>query len=451
MATGGGGGLPPDKGKDQSEIDGNKMADDSAPESFMYTARDAAPYRVYVEIIDNTKRIYKFSVGSVLRKLEKYRNQITELKYLGRNKIIVFSNSWVKANLLVGETVLAEKGYKAYIPRHLVCITGVIGGIPTDIEMEEIEQDYECAYPVVNLYRLNRWDREKGKKVASNRVSVTFRASNLPEKMKVFGSSVKVQPYVRRFVFCNNCHRFGHREESCKSKKRCGKCARIHEEAEDHCPNEVKCLHCRKSDHRTTDPSCPSRQREISIKTMMSKKNLTYVEARELIAPLPIQNQYDVLADIAEFPALPNTFARMTAGRFTTRSNQPQQQRNVTINKPEERQLGAIKKPANDLSGGAKKMKIDEERQHLIKDRNAEGTSRGSGLENRHAVSERERWDNIIKKANADALETANRNVRGELANFYAALIQCSGVTEELQEKIKECSKKYLNLESIIV
>ncbi|XP_029727624.1 uncharacterized protein LOC115265818 [Aedes albopictus] len=184
---------------------------------------------------------------------------------------------------------------------------------------------------------------------------------------------------------------------------------------------------------------------------MMLKKNLTYVEARELIAPLPIQNQYDVLADIAEFPALPNTFARMTAGRFTTRSNQPQQQRNVTINKPEERQLGAIKKPANDLSGGAKKMKIDEERQHLIKDRNAGGTSRGSGLENRHAVSERERWDNIIKKANADALETANRNVRGELANFYAALIQCSGVTEELQEKIKECSKKYLNLESIIV
>lgn len=161
MATGGGGGLPPDKGKDPSENGEDNMADDLPRESYLYTARDAAPYRVYVEILDKTKRINKFSVGSVLRKLDKYRNQITELKSLGRNKIIVFFNSWMKANLLVGEAVLTEKGYKAYIPRHLVCITGVIGGIPTDIEMEDIEQDYECSYPVVNLYRLNRWDREK--------------------------------------------------------------------------------------------------------------------------------------------------------------------------------------------------------------------------------------------------------------------------------------------------
>ncbi|XP_062537671.1 uncharacterized protein LOC134205995 [Armigeres subalbatus] len=388
----------------------------------------------------------------MLRKIEKYRNQITELKYLGRNKIIVFFNSWVKANLLVGEATLPEKGYKAYVPRHLVCITGVIGGIPTDIEMEDIQQDYECAFPIVNLYRLNRWDREKGRKVASNRVSVTFRASNLPEKMKVFGTSVKVQPYVRKFVFCDNCHRFGHREESCRSRKRCGTCSRIHEDSEEQCVNEVKCLHCRKSDHRTTDSKCPARQREISIKTIMSKKNLTYVEARELVAPIEMQNKYDVLANISEFPTLPNTFAKMTAGKYSIRNNQQSQQRNYNVNnKQDEATSGSLKKAANESTVAAKKMKLDNERQQHIRDRNADSTSQGAGLNNPIAVSEKEKWDHIIKKANADALETANRNVRGELANFYTALLQCTGVTEELQEKIKECSKKFLNLDSIIV
>lgn len=132
------------------------------------------------------------------------------------------------------------------------------------------------------------------------------------------------------------------------------------------------------------------------------------------------------------------------------RNNHQQQRNDILTNRSDERPLGAVKKPANSTPVGAKKMRIDDERQQLIKDRNVEGSSKGAGLENRHVVSERERWDNIIRKANADAQETANRNVRGELANFYTALIQCPGVTEELQETIKEYSKKYLNLESII-
>ncbi|XP_062551376.1 uncharacterized protein LOC134216526 [Armigeres subalbatus] len=183
----------------------------------------------------------------------------------------------------------------------------------------------------------------------------------------------------------------------------------------------------------------------------MSKKNLTYVEARELVAPIEMQNKYDVLANISEFPTLPNTFAKMTAGKYSIRNNQQSQQRNYNVNnKQDEATSGSLKKAANESTVAAKKMKLDNERQQHIRDRNADSTSQGAGLNNPIAVSEKEKWDHIIKKANADALETANRNVRGELANFYTALLQCTGVTEELQEKIKECSKKFLNLDSII-
>lgn len=449
MATGGGT-LPPDRGKQNNINDGNKMEDD-ARDSYMYVARDAPPYRVYIEIMDNTKRINKFSVGSMLRKMDKYRNHMTELKYLGRNKIIVFFNSWVKANMLVGEETLREKGYKAYIPRHLVCITGVIGGIPMDIEMEDIQQDVECMYSVVNVYRLNRWDREQGKKVASNRVSVTFRSNKLPESMKVFGTSVKVQPYVRRFVFCENCHRFGHRKESCKSNKRCERCSRIHTESAEECQYQMKCLHCRKTDHRSTDPNCPSRQREVSIKTMMSKKNLTYVEARELVAPVSTQNMYDVLADVAEYPPLPNTYAMMTAGRYAMRSNNvvsnQQLQHNNKSGEPSSSVniREAVFKPV-----GGKRQKIASEHQQLIADCNEASTLRGTGLNNKFAANDKERWESMVMKATTDAEEKATRAVRGELANFYSALFQMPEVTEDILEKIKECSKKFLNLNSII-
>jgi hypothetical protein len=173
IMAGGGGGDPPDRGKNNFYNVGNKMATENR-ESYMYVARDAPPYRVYVEILDNQKRINKFSVGVLLRKVEKCRNHITELKYLGKNKIIVFLNSWIKANLLVEDTFLKENGYKAFIPRHLVSITGVIGGVPLDIDTEEMLQDIECAYPVLSLYRLNRWDREKSQKVPSEIIRREF-------------------------------------------------------------------------------------------------------------------------------------------------------------------------------------------------------------------------------------------------------------------------------------
>lgn len=87
MADGGGGDKPPDRGKTR---DRNKMEDDAEREPVFYMLGDTPPYRVYVEKVDKNDKINKFSLGSTLKKDRNYDRNITEMKYLGKNKIIVF-------------------------------------------------------------------------------------------------------------------------------------------------------------------------------------------------------------------------------------------------------------------------------------------------------------------------------------------------------------------------
>lgn len=433
MSEGGGGGIPPDK-REQCAIQKDQDKMDTAQEkpSYLYAEMDSAPYRLYVEMIDNTKRINKFALGSVVRKMEKYRNNVTDMKYMGSNKIVLFCDCWQRANSMVVDPLLRERGYKVYIPRHLLCITGVVGGIAPEIGCDEILNEIESKFQVLEVYRLNRWVNDTVGKVPSTRVSITFRAKMLPEKIKLFGIPVKVQPYVRKLIFCDNCHRFGHGKANCRAKKRCETCSRVHDNATEVCLDEVKCLHCRTSDHRTTDPSCPARQREKSIKSMMARKNLTYVEAKEMLAPVPTNNFYDVLANFEDFPIVSESFA-FKAGA-TTKSSQNYQKGRTSTTKP----LGEI---------GAKRKRPDD---HILQTDNSANNSRGAALNNPHSTTEKERWEATYNKMAAEAEEKANRTVQGDLMSFYSALFQIPEVNDLVKEKIKECSKKFFKFDRVI-
>lgn len=453
MAAGGGGTEPPDK----RTLQGNKMDDENTErESYLYTARDEGPYRIFIEIQDKTKSINKFSVGQLLRKLPRYRNYIEEMKYLGRKKIIVFFSSWLQANLLVGEQMLQERGYHAYVPRHLVCIKGVVSGVDPEIDIEDIKQEIESSMPVVDSYRMNRWVREKSRKEPSNRICITFRAKNLPEKIKIFGITAKVQPFVRRTEMCRKCHRYGHKEDNCKSKKRCERCSQVHDEDSNQCRNDVKCLHCRSNNHRSTDPECPAREREAGIKRMMAKQNLTYVEARELLPPILSSNQYELLTNADEYPTVPESFAKMTAGNYVLKQNTSKTRTAIRSNSVQNQEYHGHSHTI------VKRKKIDGNKANII-DAEASSSSssmpnptskpsevNGTGLYNPFAPSNAEKYQSMYKKAQEEAQEVAYRNVRGELMSFYTALLQIPEVSEELKERIKDCSKKHLHFDQVI-
>lgn len=121
---------PPDTGGRSGRSDENGRQNKQRVK-FEYTIRDEAPYRVYFELRGGPQqgpqggRINKFSLGSMLRELQGYKNHIIDMKQIGRNKIMVVFNSYIKANAIV-EFINNENGlYTAYIPKHVVCISGV--------------------------------------------------------------------------------------------------------------------------------------------------------------------------------------------------------------------------------------------------------------------------------------------------------------------------------------
>ncbi|XP_055528054.1 uncharacterized protein LOC129720591 [Wyeomyia smithii] len=364
----------------------------------------------------------------MLRKETKYRNYIEDMKYLGRHKLIIFFNSWMQANSLIDEKVINEKGYQAYIPRHVVCITGVVNGIDTDIDIEYLKQETESSAQVVKVYRLNRWDREKMKKEATNRVSFTFRARNLPEKIKLFGVVAKVQPFVKKTEMCKNCHRYGHNHENCKSKKRCDRCAQVHDENSSQCIKAIRCLHCRVSSHRSIDEECPAREREVGIKKLMSRQNLTYVEAKEIVAPSLSSNRYQLLTNSDDFPTIQESFAKMTAGKYVHKQINSDG-RNLRRNNVTPSQT------LNAQSHIGKRKKTDEENIRIDNVGASNSTSvkpptnkqtdtiYGTGLNNPHTATTTERLQAMYEKGKAHAQETVYRNMR-EMAHFK--LLQCN-------------------------
>lgn len=337
-----------------------------------------------------------------------------------------------KANSIVTDRALIEKGYKAYIPRHLISISGVLTGIPAEITNDEIFEGIESTKPVLSVYRLSRY--VEGVKVPTNRVSVTFRTSSLPERIKLFCTSCKIYPFIRKIQFCTKCHRYNHDAQNCRGKERCKNCARIHEsDGINNCISEVKCYYCKTSQHKTEDPSCPERQRQASIKKIMAKKNLTYIEAKELTSATSLSNSYDILANITDFPTLTESYARTTAERNMNRNNrEPTEGRQSTSESDKRNRSGT-----NFGNDQFKRKRLDTNHTNRAQTtRSNQNSNNGVALQNQFKTTEKEKIENAIAEAVKKASENANNSARAEIMSFYSALFQIPEITEAAHEKM---------------
>lgn len=305
---------PPDKTADQTERRYNV---------YEYNQNDTYPYRVIVQLENDAEgkaQINKLTVGKMLSQTQEYKNNIVNMRPLGKNKLLVFLKSHHTANSLQLDKQLTCKGYRAYIPRSFVAVSGVVSGVPIDITIEEIKLNIRSDYPVLSINRLHRY--EGANKIETTRISIAFRASTLPKDVRLFCCVNSVRPFVSKPVLCLNCLRYNHRTDSCRSKKRCGNCALQHDGMETgDCPNKKKCLYCKSnSDHRTADEECAERVRQRNIKTIMAKSTMTFMEAKEQ-NPTLTQNRYEALENAVDFPTLPDSFASMAGGQFRTKND----------------------------------------------------------------------------------------------------------------------------------
>ncbi|XP_062556568.1 uncharacterized protein LOC134221391 [Armigeres subalbatus] len=304
-------------------------------EKFEYTKNDKGPYRLIAELIDDQKgeiRINKLTVGKLLCKSKEYKDNIINMRPMGQKRLLVFVKSYTIANRLQEDETMKGNNYSFYVPRNFLTITGVVSGVPVEMSNEEIMENMTCEVPIVNIYRLHRFVNNM--KIPTNRISIMFRTSQLPAEVKLYCCNNSVQPFISKPVLCENCLRYGHKTETCRSKKRCPVCATHHEGVETgDCNNKNACLYC-KRDHRTNDPNCPEREKQRNIKKIMAKSNMNYLEARE-INPIMTQNRYDILENLADFPTPSESFATMTAGNYKPKD--PQQYKPQAVQKVKER------------------------------------------------------------------------------------------------------------------
>lgn len=426
-------------------------------EDILYTFTDAPPNRVYVELVDKHNpdaKINKFALGATLRKMQGLRGHIIDMKYVGRFKIIVLLNNFIKANLLLQKLNAESKYYRAYIPTHLVAITGKITGIPTHLTEEEIKSDLECEEPVLQVRRLDRYI--EGRKVPSNAISVTFRAKQLPEKVRLFSCTAQVLPFTKRVDLCEKCLRYGHRTINCNGSRRCRRCGNRHEEEAEYeeCQKPIKCANCRTEGHSSTDPKCPERQRQARINSVRAKSNLTYAEAREL-CPVSCSNGYDLLSNFQEYPSLNDAYSN------AAKANASFKQQWEKTNIPRERITPAVKlwKPSDNEKDKRKKNKRKheaepvnsaEKEQEPGKKKGEESSGNGAGLNNPHRVLDMERVQGMIRDATVKATENANKVLQEQVMKFFSMVID-QGLPDEVREKFKEISKECFDLQKTIV
>lgn len=157
--------------------------------------------------------------------------------------------------------------YHVYIPADDVEVAGVFD-LPPEILLKEIQAngvgkfshpDVPSVRPV-DLYRFKRHvplPNGETMEQDTNSVKVTFPGKALPQYMLIYNLLVRIRPYDRKAMFCNNCCSINHTEKFCSKKACCLKCGQEHMTKD--CPSSVEQTVCKlcKETHSPDIRQCP--------------------------------------------------------------------------------------------------------------------------------------------------------------------------------------------------
>ncbi|GFT05195.1 putative RNA-directed DNA polymerase from transposon BS [Trichonephila clavipes] len=113
---------------------------------------------------------------------------------------------------------------------------------------------------------------------------LTFNSPKLPSTIKAGYLNCKIRPYIPNPLRCFKCQRFGHSQTSCRGQLTCSRSAAVGHFSTD-CTLELKCINCLQA-HCADSKLCPKWKAEKQMQEIKTNKNITYIEARKLIAPL---------------------------------------------------------------------------------------------------------------------------------------------------------------------
>ncbi|GFU79513.1 uncharacterized protein TNCV_2915731 [Trichonephila clavipes] len=144
------------------------------------------------------------------------------------------------------------------------------------------------GFELLRTFGLVRWGLGGGGHVEGTGEKLSFasqtaRYPKLPSNIKAGYLNCKLRPYIPNPLRCFKCQRFGHSQNSCRGQLTCSRCAAVGHSSTD-CTLEPKCINCSQI-HTADSKLCPKWKTEKEIQTIKTNRNISYFEARKLIAP----------------------------------------------------------------------------------------------------------------------------------------------------------------------
>ncbi|GFT51120.1 RNA-directed DNA polymerase from mobile element jockey [Trichonephila clavipes] len=112
---------------------------------------------------------------------------------------------------------------------------------------------------------------------------VSFSSPTLPQSIKAGYLNCKIRPYIPNPLRCFKCQRFGHSQTACRGQLTSSRCASVGHSSAD-CSLAQKCVNCSQP-HSSDSKQCPKWKAEKEIQAIKTNRNISYLEARKLIAP----------------------------------------------------------------------------------------------------------------------------------------------------------------------
>ncbi|XP_036336455.1 uncharacterized protein LOC118746680 [Rhagoletis pomonella] len=183
-----------------------------------YDAEHNGPFVVYIDKITEHERkpINAVAVTNTLKK-NKF-DEIDDVIKVGFGRVKVICKKAEVANNICNDMSLRDKGYEAKILQHCISKIGIMFDIPTEITMEELEEEIKSSIPILKLVRVERRDKEdKEIRIHTRRVKVVFKGQTIPEHIIYAYTRIQVKPFVV-LSQCYRCFRYNHFAQHCKEK-----------------------------------------------------------------------------------------------------------------------------------------------------------------------------------------------------------------------------------------
>lgn len=243
-----------------------------------YICKTQAPFIVHIESTNNKNNIGHIDPIRLGEILIKAQINFENVRKIGPKKIELTFSSLEEANLTVESPKTIRDDWIYYIPNYKVLKIGQVHGIDASYSIEKLKLAIESDYKDAKIERISKKVNEELEPTSS--IKIFFKSTKLPEKIKFFGVSVNVYPYIFNVLQCKNCYRFGHSASNCSRNPVCAECSSEHDPASN-CVLSKRCINC-KGKHSALDKQCLKYLEQKEIKYVMATKNISLNHAKSL-------------------------------------------------------------------------------------------------------------------------------------------------------------------------